>query len=356
MTIDTALFDIDGVLTDGMVYVNSKGDETKKISFDDIDAIFSLKRAGIKIGFVTGEANSFSEYVKERFSPDFFQSGCKDKLSFYKELERNENLDSSKTCFVGDSRKDEGLLKHLFYSFAPSDADAGIKRSARFVTSAARGNGVIKEVADFIFNKNLGGGGGEDDAYRFWRDGIRDHLKVVSDIEDDEAFLSVVDEVAEVIAKTYRSGGRLLLCGNGGSAADSQHIETELVSRFLMQRKALDAEALTVNTSTLSAIGNDYGFDAVFSRQVEAKGKRGDVLLAISTSGNSENIVKAIEAAKKMGMVTVGLTGGNRETMVSRKSDYCICVPSLSTPRIQEVHILVGHMLCEYIEKKIAGC
>ncbi|MFQ5714593.1 MAG: HAD hydrolase family protein [Candidatus Scalinduaceae bacterium] len=152
--IDAVFFDIDGVLTDGMVYVDSDGKETKRISFDDIDAVFELKRAGVKVGFITGEDNGFTKYVKKRFVPDYFVSGCKDKLGYFKDLEEKEGLDKPKTCFVGDSKKDMELLEYLEYSFVPSDIDNEIKESAKFITNAVRGKGVIKEVAGFVLKKN----------------------------------------------------------------------------------------------------------------------------------------------------------------------------------------------------------
>lgn len=146
-------FDIDGVLTDGMVYIDHEGHESKRICFDDIDAIFELKRNGIKIGFITGEDNIFCQYVKKRFSPDYFISGCKDKLAYFKELVEREKIDVMKTCFVGDSRKDVPLLQYLEYTFSPFDVDEEIKNFAKFVTNAPKGNGVIKEVAKFILNR-----------------------------------------------------------------------------------------------------------------------------------------------------------------------------------------------------------
>ncbi len=148
--IDILFMDIDGVLTDGMVYIDSQGNESKRISFDDIDAIFALKRTGIRIGFITGEDNSFSEYVKERFSPDYFASGCKDKLSYFKSLEQKEGLDKSRASYVGDSEKDVELLNYLDLSFAPSNVDSEVKRAAKFILSTPKGSGVIKEVAKFI--------------------------------------------------------------------------------------------------------------------------------------------------------------------------------------------------------------
>ena len=151
MKIRTAFFDIDGVLTDGAVYIHENGTESKRITFDDIDAIFELKRTGVRIGFITGESNYFTEYVKNRFEPDFFLSGCKDKLHAFKILSAQEGLDIEGTCFVGDSSKDLELIKFLKnYSFVPSDVDENLKKSARFVVSATRGNGVIKEVTNII--------------------------------------------------------------------------------------------------------------------------------------------------------------------------------------------------------------
>ena len=158
-----------------------------------------------------------------------------------------------------------------------------------------------------------------------------------------------IAQMAELLIKTYQAGNKILLFGNGGSAADAQHIATELVGRFLKERKPLPALALTVDTSALTAIGNDYGFDQIFARQLEALGQAGDVAFAITTSGNSPNIIAAVRMAKQMDLVTIGLTGrgGGR---LKTETDYCICVPADTSPRIQEMHILVGHILCELIE------
>ena len=191
--------------------------------------------------------------------------------------------------------------------------------------------------------------------HKFWKDRLKEHSDVIKGISADTELITMMNNAAKVIVQAYRSGGKLLICGNGGSAADSQHIAAELVSRFLIERKALDAESLTINTSSLTAIGNDYSFDQVFSRQVEAKGAKGDVLIGISTSGNSKNIIEAIKTAKGMEIKTIGLTGNNRDSLVGRISDYCIHVPSSSTPRIQEAHILIGHILCEFIENELFG-
>ena len=159
-----------------------------------------------------------------------------------------------------------------------------------------------------------------------------------------------VARAADIVAATLTNRGRLLLAGNGGSAADAQHIAAELTGRFFRDRKPLRALALHGNTSALTAIGNDYGYDEVFAREVGAHGREGDVLLALSTSGNSRNVVRAIEAAREKRMSVIGLTGADGGTMRDR-CDICLRVPSESTPRIQECHILIGHTICELLER-----
>lgn len=158
-----------------------------------------------------------------------------------------------------------------------------------------------------------------------------------------------IADIADKIAGRMRRGGKVMLCGNGGSAADAQHLAAELQGRYLKERSPLAAIALTANTSTLTAIGNDYDFAEVFARQVRALGKPGDVLVAISTSGNSRNVVEAVKAAKSIGMFTVGLTGASGGAL-RKTCDAAVCVPSDHTPRIQEMHMGVGHMICELIE------
>ena len=164
--------------------------------------------------------------------------------------------------------------------------------------------------------------------------------------------VSTIAKVSKLLIDALRQGNKVLLFGNGGSATDAQHIAAELVGRFAFDRPALPALALSVNSSCVTAIGNDYGFDRVFSRQLEALGRPGDVAIGISTSGDSLNVQNAMSAAKKIGLHTValtGLTGGSLRNMV----DHCICVPSNETPRIQECHILIGHIISQLVEREI---
>jgi len=159
-----------------------------------------------------------------------------------------------------------------------------------------------------------------------------------------------IAQIGGVIVERFKAGKKILVFGNGGSAADAQHIAAEFVGRYQTERRALPAIALTTDTSTLTALSNDYGFDCVFARQIEALANSGDVALAISTSGNSPNVLRALETAKRLGLLAIGLTGktgGGMKTL----ADLCICVPSDSTPRIQEAHILIGHILSSLVER-----
>ena len=188
------------------------------------------------------------------------------------------------------------------------------------------------------------------------KDRIIEVLKQSSDVKakiiKDSEFINEIAEVAQLIVDAYKSGGKVLIAGNGGSAADAQHIAAELSGKFYFDRDPLDAEALHVNTSYLTAVANDYSFDTIYSRAVKAKAKKGDVFIAISTSGNSENLINALIHCNKYDVMTVGLTGESGGKMIN----YCkhiLRVPSNDTPRIQEAHITIGHILCELVESSL---
>ncbi len=167
----------------------------------------------------------------------------------------------------------------------------------------------------------------------------------------NEKLLQAVCDAVNVIVEAFRNGNRVYFCGNGGSAADAQHLAAEFSGRFYTDRKALPAEALHCNTSYLTAVGNDYGYDVVYSRMIEGIGQKGDVLVGLSTSGNSANIIKAFEAAREKQMTTIAFTGESGGKM-KPLSDYLLNVPSTDTPRIQESHILLGHIICQLVEQK----
>jgi D-sedoheptulose 7-phosphate isomerase len=183
---------------------------------------------------------------------------------------------------------------------------------------------------------------------------IEASIHVKEQVLENPALLNSISQAVDVIVAAFQSGNRIFFCGNGGSAADAQHLAAELSGRFYSDRKALPAEALHCNTSYMTAVGNDYGFDVVYARLIDGIGLKGDVLIGLSTSGNSANIVKAFEAAKEKNITTIALTGISGGLLKSL-SDYIINVPSSDTPRIQEAHILIGHIICQLVEEKYFG-
>lgn len=181
---------------------------------------------------------------------------------------------------------------------------------------------------------------------------IKASIEVKESIIHNDYLVDSIAKAAKLCIKSLRNGGKVLFCGNGGSAADSQHLASELSGRFYKDRKPLFAEALTVNTSYITAIANDYCFEDIYSRLVLSKGKSGDILIGLSTSGNSENIVRAFKQATKLQMKTIAFTG-KKGGKLNKLSDILINVPSTDTPRIQESHILVGHIICEIVENEM---
>lgn len=183
---------------------------------------------------------------------------------------------------------------------------------------------------------------------------IEDNIALKRKMASDDVLLKSIELTTRACVQALRKGGKILLCGNGGSAADAQHIAAELSGRFQRERPALFAEALTVNTSSLTAISNDYGFEYVFSRQIEAMGKKNDVLWALSTSGKSANVLNALKQARQNKMTCVGLTGATASGM-GDLCDILLRVPANNTARIQEAHILIGHLVCELLEEELFG-
>lgn len=190
------------------------------------------------------------------------------------------------------------------------------------------------------------------DELNFIRERIEASAKLKSALFSNETLLNSLNNLVSEVVKCYNHGGKVLWCGNGGSAADAQHLAAELTGRFYYDRPPLFSEALHVNTSYITAVANDYSFAHVYARLTQAMGKKGDILIGLSTSGNSENVINALAQAKEIGMITAGFTG---ETGGKLKPlcDYLINIPSTDTPRIQECHMLLGHTLCEMVEMKM---
>jgi D-sedoheptulose 7-phosphate isomerase len=186
----------------------------------------------------------------------------------------------------------------------------------------------------------------------FIKSKIEESVKLKTSLLSNTAILNAINNIVEDIVNCYKNNGKVLWCGNGGSAADAQHLAAELSGRFYYDRPPLFSEALHVNTSYTTAVANDYSYDIIYSRLVEAMGKKGDVLIGLSTSGNSANVLKAIEKANTMGITTIAFTGQTGGKM-NGQSNYLINIPSTDTPRIQECHMLLGHTICELVEMKL---
>lgn len=181
---------------------------------------------------------------------------------------------------------------------------------------------------------------------------IAKSIKVKEQILADESLLLKVQQAVDTVTAAFKNGNKVLFCGNGGSAADAQHLAAEFSGRFYKDRAALPSEALHCNTSYLTAVANDYSYDVIYARIIDGMGRKGDVLFGISTSGNSGNIVKAFESAKSKEMITIGFTGATGGIM-KEASDILVNVPSFDTPRIQESHILLGHIICQFVEQNL---
>lgn len=181
---------------------------------------------------------------------------------------------------------------------------------------------------------------------------IKESISVKQKILEDSVLIRQIESVTQVIINVFKNKGKVFFCGNGGSAADAQHLAAEFSGRFYFDREPLYSEALHVNSSYLTAVANDYGYEHIYSRLIKAKGHHGDVLVGLSTSGNSLNIVNAFQQAQKQGLITIALTGESGGKM-KEFSDYLLTVPSDDTPRIQESHIMIGHIICELVEKSL---
>ncbi|MDA3892490.1 MAG: SIS domain-containing protein [Salinivirgaceae bacterium] len=183
---------------------------------------------------------------------------------------------------------------------------------------------------------------------------IEESIAIKQQIISDKTIIELCQKIADAVVSCYKKGGKVLFCGNGGSAADAQHLAAELSGRFYFNRPPLEAEALHVNSSYVTAVANDFSYEDIYSRYVDGVGKEGDVIFGLSTSGNSENIVRAIKVANDKKMITVGLTG-QMGGKLKDLSTFLLNVPTTNTPRIQEVHIMLGHIICEIVEEKLFG-
>lgn len=342
--IKLVLFDIDGVLTDSRIIIGEDGRESKQLSLRDVDAIYEIKRHGFKIGAITGESTPLTAYFENRFPWDYFYRGCKEKTNAIKEIQAKEGLEREEVCYVGDGKYDVDAIAYAGLGVCPKDAIFPAREKADLILDVS-GRGAIWELQEYLKREIL------DSDRQLFKTVHIEHMDVFRKSFSNVRLQDKLVKLSKALIDAFYANRQLLLMGNGGSAADAQHIATEFVSRFYRERRAINAEALTTNTSSLTAIGNDYHFDHVFVRQIEAKAHAGDVVIGFSTSGTSKNVLLALESAKLNGLITVLFTGES-----VRNHDFVdveLNVPSSITPRIQEVHLFWGHLLCEYVEREL---
>lgn len=346
--IKLVICDIDGVLTDGNILVNSLGQEQKRVNIKDIDAIFELKRRGYLLAAITGENTEITGYFEKRFPWDRFYTGCKQKLKTIEMLTGELDCAMDQVAYIGDGKYDMDVLPHVGLSICPADAIQEVQLCADVVLHRSGGQGCVWEMLDILEHDRH-----PDDPVHYFNARMAEHQLILKRMSSDQTLVAKIMAIGQAITERVRDNGQIFLCGNGGSAADAQHIAAEFVGRFYKERPALKAEALTVNTSILTAIGNDYGYERIFVRQLEAKAQEGDILIGISTSGSSNNVLEALRYGKLHGLLTVMLTGKHYPAELDELCDYVLSVPSTITPRIQETHIFLGHLWAEYVESTL---
>lgn len=348
--IELIVFDIDGVITDGVMIVDASGGEMKKVNLKDVDAIFELHNRGFKLAAITGEDTPIVDYFEKRFPWEYFYRGSKTKKGAMLQIEQGTGVSAEHICYVGDGKYDIEPLKYAGLGICPSNAIDAAKMSAQMVLQNKGGDGCLWELLSLLetYNDEL-----SPQNYVYRR--LEEHTNIFKTIATDQDLMGKIVKVGDEIIEIFNRGGGIFLCGNGGSAADAQHIATEFVSRFYKERPGLNAEALSVNTSIITAIGNDYSFERIFARQLEAKAKSGDMLIGITTSGRSKDILEAFSYAKKNGIATMLLTGGHDLSDVELHADFILRVPAKITPRVQEAHIFIGHVIAEYVEWRMFG-
>ncbi len=342
------VFDIDGILTDDTVIIDGTGQEQKRMNFKDVDAVFELSRRGYKLAAITGEGNVMVEYFKKRFPWDYFYSANKRKKDTIQDIQKESGYKTEEICFIGEGKYDVEALEYAGLGICPPDSIDEAKRVSDIILQNRGGHGCVWELVGILEEYNAG-----ETAQNYFYRRLEEHTNIFKSMASDKALIEMTMMIGDRIIKSFQNGGKLLLCGNGGSAADAQHIATEFISRFYKERAAMNAEALTVNTSTLTAISNDYSYEQIFVRQLEAKGRPGDILIGISTSGKSKSVLEALRYARKKEILSIMLMGDFNNFELDEAADFVIKVPSQITPRIQEAHIFLGHLWAEYVEHRL---
>jgi D-sedoheptulose 7-phosphate isomerase len=353
--VDLIVYDFDGVMTDNRVYLDQEGVESVICNRADGLGIDMLRCAGISQIIVSTETNRVVLARARKLGLEALH-GVADKRKALLDFCASHDYDPGRVVYVGNDLNDLEAMQTVGYPVSPADAHAVVRDVSCVVTSAAGGEGVVRELADALLR-------GRDDLpdtrldepARLGaqiREELADAARLRMAMVEDAQVVGRVDAIARVMAECLLSGGKVIFAGNGGSFADAQHLAAEFVGRFLRERPPLASLCLGTNPSTVTAVGNDYCFDDIFVRELRALGRKEDVLVALSTSGNSKNVIAAIEIAREIGLrvfALLGKGGGRIAKLVPS-----IVVPSDHTARIQEMHITIGHILCGLVDSMIS--
>lgn len=349
-SLEVLALDIDGVITDGRVTLREAGRESKRLSYRDLDACARARAGGLRVALVTGEQGESVARIARLVLPELVLSGRKDKLAALHELSGHLGVGLDRICYVGDSDRDAPALAAVALGLAPADASVEARRAAHRTLRSPGGRGAVQEAVELVLAEREPGAeyaAAERAVRRIALASLDAHRRFA-----DEAPASIA-RIACALAGGLRRGGKVLLCGNGGSAADAQHVAGELLCRFLRDREPWPALALGADTAALTAIANDFAYEAVFARQIRALARAGDVVVGITTSGASPNVLAALDAGRERGATTIAFTGERGEALGER-ADHCLVVPARDTARVQELHIAAWHAICEVVESLLA--
>jgi D-sedoheptulose 7-phosphate isomerase len=348
-TVEVLALDIDGVLTDGTATQTENQGEDKRYSFHDLDAVTQAKRSGLMVALVTGEDTPAVNRIADRFGVEKVVKGAKDKLSALSFLSEGLNITLDRFCYIGDSDRDAPALSEVGLGMAPANATPTAKAAAHIVLNRPGGAGAVAEAVSLLSKLAQNGETSpmmELEMKRIVSDSITAHQAML------DQSLPILVQVAQIFIRAIRAGRKILFFGNGGSAAEAQHVAGELIGRFARESSPWPAIALTTDTSVLTAIGNDWEYAEVFARQVRGLAKPGDVVVGITTSGRSPNVLRGLEAGRECGAITIGFTGANPGRL-QRFSDVCFAAPATETSRVQELSLLAWHSVCEVVEQEL---
>lgn len=346
------VLDIDGVLTDGTV---SLVDDERRLFLRDLDALTRVRRAGIEVAFLTGESEASAGRMVTRCGGGRARYDSKDKASALEGIAAGATLPLEAVCYVGDAERDAPALRRAGLGLAPADASQAAREAADRVLAAGGGRGAVEEAVGLLLaaGREVAPPGEGESLADLVHAELKSAAAGLADLAGERG--AALGRAAAEIVEALSSGRRVVLCGNGGSAALAQHAAAELVGRFVRERRPLPALALTADSAVTLALGNDYGFERIFERQVEALVQPGDVIVGMSTSGRSDNVARALIAGRRLGAWTIALVGAS-SGQVGDAADTCVIFPSASTARIQEMHLAALHSICRAVEAiTIAG-